>query len=843
MIGPRRLGSVLFWVGTLVGVLALGTGCPSGDPNSSADSMARNGPPPTPETIAERVVQADAFLAKRDAQAAIDLLRPLVSREQVDARILDRYGRALYSNGQPSLAIWPLARAADGADPKSEVVWFYAQALLFGGEPAGALAELNRLIELEPNQPRLIRLRAKAFQRQLAYEDALEDMERLIDLVPEELGALEARIDLLTKLDLVDEARESLAELGRRLADSGLSDEAMGRFCASSALFEHKHDASDLARSMLKGCLEKYPGEPDVILPWIIFLDDVDGDEAGTKALEAAVRGRGRGKLRLWLALAARYAKDGRRAETASLLNKAVVDLETPQPLFALADHRVEWGDFEGAREAVDRAITMRLGKAPGSPGFSWAELPVQGRFAFGDILIQAGELERAEGLIASLEDDKEAEAVYPLLLRARLELERGNPEEALALFEESFKFWPSNPAARNLAGRAAMQLGELDRGMVFYQDAFRAEPTNSDAALILARMQSAQGLFGAAANSLSSLLGQTNEDPFVLRLFANLASRAGAVETAEDARKDLARRLGWVDLAMRDQAADLMGREGVRAAIDYLEGQPEFENPRNHESRILWSQLMGQLGESEQQEAWDAIRSLRSASPPSAEMEILWARVSREQGNPEQAIAAYEKAIELDPRQTRAGIELGVLQLEAGSFEAAESSFANVLRFEPNDVEASLGHADAALQAGRSEEARERYRKILHFHPWHGRSAEQLARIAFESGDSSDETLTYARWGARFNDGDAEEAALLLAEVRMARSEFRQALPPLAVAIETAATPSARAHFLLGAAQAELGDSQTAIETLEQALEIGPFPESENARALLAELRSGEAR
>ncbi|MCP4907531.1 MAG: tetratricopeptide repeat protein [bacterium] len=792
----------------------------------------------SPHQITRRIEGANRLIEATQFQAAVDLLMPVVSLENVPPTALAKYGLALLKSNKPSLALWALARAAEGAPPESDVVFDHAQALFAGGDAGAAIRELDRLIALVPATPRLIRLRAHAHKRHLTHEKAVEDLDLLIGLVPGELTAHEARIELLKKLDRVQEAREAIAELGLGLEAHGGTITARGRHCAAAALFEHQQDETDRARRMLLACLEVYPAEPDVVLPWILFLDAEGEEDEATAALEKASSGAGRLRQRLRIALADRYSANGRREDATRELNQAAEDLDSHQPLLTLADHRVAWEDFEGAREAVHRAVERQVGHAPGSPDFSWSSLPRNFRFAFGDILIRANQHDEAAQIIESLEEDAQ-EVVFPLLLNARLALERGTPEKALSHFEESFQYWPSNVGARYLAGRAAMEIGDFDRGMSLYQDAFRADPRQSDAGLVLTRMQIALGRVGAAIDSLSTLLGETKENPEALRLFGNLTSAIGAFEVAEGARIELVSRFGWRDQMLADQAAEKLGTAGREAAIAGLENAGLFEQPGHHESLFLWFRLKAEGGEPERTTALDRLSALRTEASDSAGIELAWARIYRSMGEPEKAITAARLAVERDPKLLPAGIELGRLLLDAGEPEEAASAFQRVLDIEPSLLGAVMGRADAAMLAEDREEAERRYRRALVEHPWHSRAARALARIGFERDDFGEQTLVWARWAARFNEGDPASGASLLAELRLARSEPREAAAAIAVAIESTASVDPRLSFLMGRALVELGERNRAAEAFEEALRVGDFPEAGEARDMLAALRS----
>ena len=148
------------------------------------------------------------------------------------------------------------------------------------------------------------------------------------------------------------------------------------------------------------------------------------------------------------------------------------------------------------------------------------------------------------------------------------------------------------------------------------------------------------------------------------------------------------------------------------------------------------------------------------------------------------------------------------------------------------------MGRADVAFSAGDLEEAEALYREVAIENPWYGAAAGSVARIAFDRGDLSDETLVWARWSARFNDIAPMLASLLLAEIRLARDEPTEAVAVLNNAVASSNEPNPWPFYLLGQAYSKLGRSQQAVESLEEALRRGEFAEADEARAMLARLQ-----
>jgi tetratricopeptide (TPR) repeat protein len=806
------------------------------DPIGRAAQLARE---LTESEAAERLGEAEQALARRDFEGAVELLQPVVSRADVSTDAYRLYGQALLGLERASLAIWPLARAAADAEPDSVVASDYARALLRGGDAEASLQLLDALLERAPDSADLHRLRAQAHRRRLDHESALEDIEAVLDLDPNDLSSFEVRVQLLEELELLDEARAALAALSERTAERGAPTAVRARYCAAAAHFEQRHDNPEGARAHFEACLAQYPLEADVVVPWSEFLAEQGDAEAAIAVLREAASGLGRFRQRIRIALGDRYVAVGRREEAVAEFERAAEDLNSPDPLIALADHRMAWNDVEGARDAVEAAIARLVGRAPSDPDFAWSSLEARLRFVFGDILIRTRQLERVDEVVASLEADGEEE-VYPLLLRARLALERRDPATALELFDESFKIWPSNVGARYLAGRAAMELGEFDRGLSLYQDAFRAAPAESDAGLVLARLQASQGLVVAAAQTLSTLLGNVEEPmPEALRLLANVATNLAAFETSKATRAHLAMLPGWADEALADQAAEVLAREGFEAAIAELEAGGCLVKPDHPESLGLWVRLQREFAQDGGAQARSRVLEMAKATPEDASIAFVEALVHRLDQDLDSAETAARRAFDLDPSRAESGLALGRVLVDLTRWDEAEAVFREVLAIDPQSLGAAMGLADATIGAGRIEEAEGLYHEALVTHPWHGRAARALARIALDREVYDDQAVIWARWSARFNEGESvSAAAALLAEMRLARKEFEEARVALVVASEASEGPDARLAYLRARALEGLGRREQAIASLVEALEVGPFPEREEAMAMLADLR-----
>ena len=110
---------------------------------------------------------------------------------------------------------------------------------------------------------------------------------------------------------------------------------------------------------------------------------------------------------------------------------------------------------------------------------------PIQ--FIRADLLVDVGELDRAEELAKHFEEPS-----YASMIRGRILLVRGDAEAALAAFDEGITRWPNNAGARYLAGIAALRLGNFERASTAHprRASQRANQVEEDALVVVVEVR-----------------------------------------------------------------------------------------------------------------------------------------------------------------------------------------------------------------------------------------------------------------------------------------------------------------------------------------------------------------
>ncbi len=794
-------------------------------------------PPPGSDGAAEAMSfeEARGLLRTGRFDDAVDALRPFVSVPHAPTDALVAYARALLGAHRQSLAVWPLERAMQRVDAPPMVSTLYVTALVYGGAEREAVAQATRLLEQDPENRSIRELRAYAYESVLDLESAVEDVEILVAESPDQARLVERLLNLLIRIEDWDSARERIIDLRRLLQRDGVSDDARAVFCATAARFEKDRGDLDEAERALRECRVTHPSDPNIIFSLAEFLDGMERVEEATLLLEGlAVLYPGREQLRQ--GLASRYVRLDRYDDAdALLLETARVSGRTSSWL-ALANSRLSAEDLEGTVEAVDRAVQVAMGVRADDPALPWRKMTPESRFGIGDVYVRARQFERASRIIESLDD----EPAMGLLLRARMKLDQGDPAGALSDYQEAFKTFPSNPAARYLAGRAALELGEFDLAADLYQDALRSDAAATDAGLVLARMLLAEGRISWAIDTLSFFLSGQPDEPHAIRLLARAGASAGRHGFAEKARARLAIKLDWAGIALADQARDISILSGPEAARDYLAGSPRLEESSHFEAFSSWIALASAAGgEREARERADAVRDRESGS---AGPWIVYARLLFDDQEIPLAISAMARAIELNPMIVTAHTELGEMLFAAGRIDEALVALDRARELDPLSARAFMAAANGLYEAERFDEAAKRLHELLIHHPWHGRAALQLVDIS-RRDDSVDEEAAYrmAKRAVRYQGISGPRAQLELARIELARGDHDEARSHFESTIQSNFDVANARHGLARSLEA-LGRPVEAIEQLELAIASSELEDTAAAVALLDELQSGGA-
>jgi len=763
-----------------------------------------------------RLVEIRSQLGAGEPAATLEPLRELLKAQPDDPELNHLYGSALLATGQPELAIWSLRKAADDPERAVDDGMLLAVALLRGGTAEDAVEQVLRVLELAPGRldAEQLLLRARLEARQ--HEEVLQDTDRILAQSPGDPHALLARAVALLALDRPDDAEPVMAELAE--AVKGLPEGGWDpRMCVASATFAKEKGEPDEAEKLWNRCLEVYPGVDMVVFGAIKFFAERPGEDRSIPILRRALEAEP-DHLRFVEALAPRLAAIGQGDEAEQLFRATTrSERNKIQGWFALARYHESRDEVAKARDAMAQGLSL-MGEAPATQVAPYA-----------DLLIRAGDYDQAEALI-----DRFESPVMQHLLRGRLLLARGQPAQALAELEEGTRLWPDNSVARWLTGRAAEQLGDYDRALEEYGEAVRNDRENRDAVLSLLRLLEAQGIDG----EMLGVLGRYQSDipapdPQMLAWTIRVAHRVGARNVLERAIRELGKLPGQRRLLVAELATLRASDEGPAKAIDQIRASKlDLRQPPNGP---LLAQLVGYLvAEGRSKQALAEVEAALAAGPDRALLHELRGRALRAGGDASGARQALERALEIEPERATALAELAAMTAEQGNPETALALYDRATRADPEEP----AHAWAAIQLVRSHgdgaELDRRLEALLARHGTHLAAANLLALRLIER--DPERALALAQRAVRFRGG--AEAFATLGRVQLAHGDAAKSVENLGLSLDLRPdSPSTR--YWLGMALAATGETERARGELSAALGNGAFPEQEQAQAALARLEA----
>ena len=161
------------------------------------------------------------------------------------------------------------------------------------------------------------------------------------------------------------------------------------------------------------------------------------------------------------------------------------------------------------------------------------------------------------------------------------------------------------------------------------------------------------------------------------------------------------------------EQALATLGQPGAAQG----DGEPAVDQLR---ARALLGRALSKLGQSPQEALTDLDQALKLA-PDWAEVHYQAGRVQTRLKNLDQALAAYRRALELDPKLDGANFNSGYILLERGRPEEAIAYFQKVVDLgSPFAADAQVNLAVCYYKLGQQDEARRHLEAALSLNPNH---------------------------------------------------------------------------------------------------------------------------
>jgi tetratricopeptide (TPR) repeat protein len=199
---------------------------------------------------------------------------------------------------------------------------------------------------------------------------------------------------------------------------------------------------------------------------------------------------------------------------------------------------------------------------------------------------------------------------------------------------------------------------------------------------------------------------------------------------------------------------------------------------------------------------------------------------VLREQGEADQAIDHYQRAVALRPDYAEAHYNLGRLLVEQGQLNDAVAHYERAAAINPADAEAQNNLGVTLFGMGRTDDAIAHYQKALEIRPDYAEASCNLANALIAKDDFDGAIARYTACIAAMP--DQEEARYNLASALLRKGRTEEAIVEYQKVLQMQ-PGSADAHANLGIAWLAKGRVRDAMEEYTKALQISP----ENLAAL----------
>ncbi len=748
--------------------------------------------------------------------ASIEELREILAVAPDLPEATYRLGIALVQTGEPSRAVWALEKASESDEFAIPASLLLASAHFSAQNFEATVKASDRVLELDPERLAALRMRAKGNLGAGRLDEAMRDTERLLETYPDDYSVHVLYATLLADLGRTEEANTA-HDLVKELALASEDLSISHRGCLAPAMFARDElEDMDKAEVEFADCVERFPTNGFVASEAMKFYDRIGKSEKATEVIRKAVE-QAPENLSLRSHLSTRLRNHGEVEAAEQVLLDAVESFRSAGAWNLLAGFYRQEGESAKALEAIEKVAELAGGGTD------------QLRFTQADVLIDLGELDRAEEIANSLE-----EPIYAKLLRGRVALERGDAKGALELFDQGIRAWPNNAGARYLAGRAARALGDRERAISELREAVRVDNSATPAAELLARIHFEHGDYAEAiryGRLATKRRGAKLDGIYVIA--ARALTELGKYDEARVTLGSLNRMSAQKSVVAIELARVENAQSGPAAAVRAIEASGlDLGDPEN--ANLLRFYADHRIAEGKAELALERIAAAVALHPSEAVYHEMHGLVLTRMDRDQEARSAFEKSAELDPENAGAYAGLATLVARSSEFDRAVEFFDKAAELAPDTSSYAYSAAQLSLVAGNVEEAEKRLRDVVSRFPGHAGARNDLAWILAEKGEELDWALVLAEDAQRMD--PSPDVLDTLGWVHFRRGEMSAAVGVLEQAVEARAdSPSIR--YRLGVALNKAGDPERAREMLEEAIAAGSFPEAADARRELAQL------
>ena len=187
---------------------------------------------------------------------------------------------------------------------------------------------------------------------------------------------------------------------------------------------------------------------------------------------------------------------------------------------------------------------------------------------------------------------------------------------------------------------------------------------------------------------------------------------------------------------------------------------------------------------------------------------------------DPEKATESYRRAIELDPDDAVAHVNLGLALGKQGKLDEAIESFRRAIELDSNDADAHYNLGVILADQGKLDEAIQSHRRAIELDPKEAKAHNSIGYALDEQGKTDEAIESFRR--AIEIDPEYAKAHYNLGAAWLQQGKLDEAIESFRRAIEID-PKNAMAHTNLGIALHQQGNAEEAIESYRRAIELDP--------------------
>lgn len=481
--------------------------------------------------------------------------------------------------------------------------------------------------------------------------------------------------------------------------------------------------------------------------------------------------------------------------------------------------------------------------------------------------LVEAGDLKGAEGELRQAVELSPQEPRYWAHLGIVLGMEQ-RLEESVACFDKALKLDPANLEVRRNRALREWQLGRLSAADEDVAIILKAQPSDSRAILLRGMVAESSKDYPKAASLLASVLPLVEQQPEATaalgRAYYRIGERIKARETL---------------LSLLNQTANpegvFLGGQLASDEQDYATAETLFLSIRQtypDPSRLAYGLALAQYRDNRFEQSQETLLDLIHAGRETTDLHNLLGWCYRRQGNYDESVAAFERAINLDPQKEANYVDLGLvliglrryaaadavaekaaeaLQTSSRVFELkgaaeillqdytnAERSYSKAAELNPDSAEANLGLAQSQWAAGKLDEAIATFEEGLKHFPRDALHYQEYGRALLryaESNDASAEVRAVAMLNKAIAlDGSLSEPHYLLGNLALRKGRAEESFQQLEQASRLD-PQKGKIHFALSRVYRRLGRNGDAAREFEIFQKLKAEEEKAPAASLLA--------